>query len=296
MEVVIPRWSSWTFLVYAGGFVTLGSAGGWLTYLSVHHGDAAYAFWALVVYVVLEGTGYALFERGHTLAAGVFAFTGVVGFAAFLAALFKWFGWLSTQGSSSTFAGFHAGRLAVELLTLGAAAASLRFFRHPLLMLPVVLLVWLFATDLLSGGGDWSAVVTLLVGLVFFAWALGADSGTRRPYGFWLHVAAGLTIGGSLLYFWHSGTFQWILIVLASILYVRVAGALGRSSWAVLGTIGLLFASVYFTLKWSSVTVPVFGPAGHASRGWVPPLVFMVTGIVLVLFGLLLGRRQRATA
>jgi hypothetical protein len=296
MDVVLPRWSSWAFLVYAGGFTTLGAAGGWLGYLSVHHGAAAYAFWALVVYVLLEVMAYAFLQRGHRLTAGVFAFTGVVTFAAFVAALFEWFGWLGHQGSSSTFAGFHGSRLLLELLTLVAALVALRAFRHPLLMLPVVLLVWLLVTDVLSGGGDWSAVVTVLVGLIFFAWALALDSGARRPYGFWLHVAAGLTIGGGLLHFWHSSTFEWILVVLASVVYIRIAGALGRSSWAVLGTLGLLFASVYFTLKWSSITLPFFGPAGHSARGWVPPLVFTATGLLLVALGLMLGRRQRVAA
>jgi hypothetical protein len=293
MDVVLPRWSSWVFLVYAGGLTTLGAAGGWLAYLSAHHGDGAYAFWALVVYVLLEATGYTLLQRGHPVSAGVFAFSGVIGFAAFVAALFKWFGWLTNQGSSSTFAGFHTSRFFLELLTLAAAGAALRVFRHPLLMLPIVLLAWLLVTDVLSGGGDWSAVVTLLIGLVFFAWALALDAGPRRPYGFWVHVAAGLTIGGSLLRFWHTSTFEWILVVLASVVYIRIAGALGRSSWAVLGAIGLLLASIYFTLKWASVTVPILGPAGHSSRGWVPPLVFTVTGLLLVALGLLLGRRQR---
>jgi hypothetical protein len=246
--------------------------------------------------VLLEGTAYAFLQRGHRLTAGVFAFTGIIGFVAFVDALFQWWGWLGHQGTSSTFGGFHAGRLALELLTLGAATTASRIFRHPLLMLPVVVVVWLFVTDLLSGGGDWSAVVTLLVGLVFFAWGLGTDSGPRRPYGFWLHVAAGLTIGGSLLYFWHSGTVDWILIALAALVYIRIGGALARSSWAVLGVLGLLFASVHFSLKWTSVTIPIFGPAGHSSRGWVPPLVFGVTGLLFVALGVVLGRRQRVAA
>ena len=296
MDIVMPRWSAWSFLVYLGGFTTLGAATAWLTYLAAEHGAAGFALWALVVYAVLEGLAYGLLQRGHPVAGGVFAFVAVIGFASFIGALFTWFGWLGHQGSSSTFAGFHAGRFGVELLTLAAAISALRVFRHPLLMLPVVTIVWVFVTDLLSGGGSWSAVVTLLVGLVFFAWALGVDAGTRRPYGFWLHVGAGLTIGGALLYFWHSGTFEWILIVVAAVLFIRIAGALGRSSWAVLGAIGLLAASVHFTLKWTSVSVPIFGPAGHSSRGWVPPLVFSVTGLAFLALGLVLGRRDRVVA
>jgi len=296
MEVAVPRWSSWSFLVYAGGFTVLGSALGWLAWFSTRHGDAAFAAWALVVAALLDGAAYAFLQRGHRIAAGVFAFAGIVGFAAFVGALFTWFGWLGHQGSTSTFRGFDTGRLALELLTLVAAGVSLRTFRHPLSMLPVALVSWLFVTDLLTGGGDWTAIVTFLAGLVFLAWALGADAGPRRPYGFWLHVAAGLTIGGSLLHFWHSGNVDWILVVFASLVYVRLAGALGRSSWAVLGAVGLLLASVHFSLEWASVNVPFFGPAGPASRGWVPPLVFAVTGLLLVALGLRLGRRQHVAA
>ena len=293
MEVVVPRWSSWSFLLYAGGFIALSSALGWLVYLSGRYGDAAYAGWALVVVLVLEGAAHAFLRRGHRIAAGVFAFTGVVAFAAFVGALFIWFGWLGHQSSPPTFRGFDTGRLALELLTLAAAVASLRTFRHPLLMLPVALVSWLFVTDLLSGGGDWSAIVTFLAGLLFLAWALATDAGPRRPYGFWLHVAAGFLIGGSLLYFWHSDNVDWVLVALASLVYVRLAAAFGRSSWVVLGTAGLLLASAHLTLEWASVSVPFFGHAGSSSRGWVPPLVFTVTGALLVTLGVLLGRRQR---
>jgi hypothetical protein len=293
MEVAVPRWATWSFLIYAGGFTVLGSALGWLGYFSRHYGDAAYAAWALLVFVLLRGTAHAFLRRGRRVAAGVFAFAGVAGFAAFSSALFTWFGWLGHQGTSSTFRGFDTGRLALELLTLAAAAVSLRTYRYPLLMLPVALVSWVFAADLLSNGGDWSAVVTLVIGLLFLGWALAADGGPRRPYGFWLHVAAGLLIGGSLLHFWHSGNVEWTLIVLASLVYVRLAVGLGRSSWAVLGTLGLLFAAVHFALEWASVSIPFFGPTGHHTRAWVPPLVFALTGTLLVALGLAANRRDR---
>lgn len=294
MEVAVPRWSSWSFLVYAGGFVVLGSALGWLAYLSANYGDAAYTGWALAVLVVLQGVARGFLRRSHRVTSGVFAFVGVFAFAAFVAALFTWFGWLGHVGTSSSFKGFNTARLALELLTLAAAGASLRTFRYPLLMLPVVVLAWVLVTDLLSGGGDWSAILTFFIGLVFLGSAVGADAGPRKPYGFWLHLAAGLAIGGSLLHFWHSGTFDWVLVILASLVYIRFAGAFARASWAVLGTIGLLFASVHFTIEWTTITLPLIGAQGHSSRGWVPPLVFAVTGVLLVALGQALARRAPA--
>jgi hypothetical protein len=296
LEVAVPRWSSRSFLVYAGGFTVLGSALGWLTWLSAGYGDAAFTAWALLVTGLLYGAAFALLRSGHRIAAGVFAFAGVIAFASFVAALFTWFGWLGQEGSASTFRGFDTGRLLVELLALGAAAVSLRAFRHPLLVLPVAFISWLFITDLVSNGGDWSAIVSLLVGIAFLACGLSADAGPRRPYGFWLHVAAGLAIGGSILQLSHSGNVEWIIVCLGSLVYVRFADVLGRSSWAVLGAVGLLVASSHFALEWASVSIPFFGPAGHASRGWVPPLVSTVTGVLLVVLGLWIGRRDQIAA
>ena len=63
--------------------------------------------------------------------------------------------------------------------------------------------------------------------------------GVDRVYGFWVHVVAGLTIGGALLWFSHSSDTDWVLIGLASLVYVAIASGLGRSSYAVLGAIGL---------------------------------------------------------
>ena len=85
-----------------------------------------------------------------------------------------------------------------------------------------------------------------------------------------------------------------MLVILASLVYIRFAGAFARASWAVLGTIGLLFASVHFTIKWTTITLPLIGSQGHSSRGWVPPLVFAVTGALLVVLGLALARRAPA--
>ena len=93
-------------------------------------------------------------------------------------------------------------------------------------MLVVVASSWFFVTDLLSGGGNWSATVTFLVGLVFLAAAASLDAGSHHPYGFWLHVGAGLTIGGSLVYFLHDGDFEWALIALGGLALRRARRAL----------------------------------------------------------------------
>ena len=290
MDVIHPRWSAWTYLTYAGGFVLLGAATTLLSYLSGEHGAAVYALFSLIVFAGFAVSAWSLQQRGERIAAGVFAFIAVNLFGAFVVALYTWFGWLSL--SSGPFSGFSLARLTFVLFTLVAALVALRTFRFPLLMLTVVELVWFFVTDLISGGGDWSAVVTFFIGLAFLGWAVAVDGGPDRPYGMWLHVGAGLTIGGSLLWFLHHGHFEWALIVLAGLIYLKLAEILERSSWAVLGSLGILAAAAHYTTSYSHARISPAGASGGGSRGWVPALVFGLAGGLLLVAGGVIGRRS----
>ena len=281
MGVPKPRWTTASFLLYAGGLTVLGAAVAALSYLSGRYGSGAFAGWAALVLVVLYGIAHAFKRRDRWLAAGVFAFASVIAWAVFVGALWFWFGWLS----SVSFSSFSFSRLVLELLVLAAAIDDMRRFRFPLIASIAVFVGWFFVLDLLSGGGSWSAVVTLLVGFVYLLAGAVSDS----PSGFWLHVAAGLLIGGSLLYWFHSSDFDWALISVAALVYVAIAYGSKRSSWAVLGTLGLLAAGANFAAEWSHNT-PLFfgGPLSVSSslRGWVPALVFAFVGFLLVLLGL----------
>jgi hypothetical protein len=290
MEAIRPRWVAWSYLLYAGGFVLLGAASALLSFFSGHYVHGKVALLSFIVFFGFAFVARALHrDGGHPIAAGLFAYTSVTLFGAFLAALWTWFGWLGS--TSSPFRGFEVSRLSLVLLVLIAALIALRIFRFPLLMLTVVQLTWFFVTDLLSGGGDWSAVVTFLVGLVFLAWARSVDGGPNRSYGMWLHVGAGLTIGGSLLWFLHHGHFEWALIVVASLLFVKLAAIFERSSWAVLGSIGILAAAAHYTTSYSHASVSLVGASSGGSRGWVPSLVFGIAGALLMVLGGLLARR-----
>jgi hypothetical protein len=180
---------------------------------------------------------------------------------------------------------------------LVAALVALQLFRFPLIVLTIVVLAWFLITDLVSGGGSWSAIVTFLVGLVFLAAAVSVDAGPNRPYGMWLHVGAGLTIGGSLVYFLHHSNFEWALIVVGGLLYILLADALDRSSWAVLGTVGILMAAVHYSIELTHVRLTIFGEGvGRGSRGWAPSVVFGLAGVLLLLLGGSLARRARGRA
>jgi hypothetical protein len=294
VEIIQPRWATWTFLLYAGGFTILGTAFGWLSYFNATSGNAGYVAWTLLVFAVLAAVAEWFRRTGHRITAGLFAFAAIAAFVALVAALWTWFGWLSY--GSSGFGGFHLSRLLAELLWVAAILVALARFRFPLLVAQLTLAVWLLVTDLISGGGAWSAVVTLLVGLCFLGAGLLVDLGSTRPYGFWLHVGAGLLIGGSLIYLLHHGAFEWTLIAIASVIYVRLAELFGRSSWAVLGALGVLIVAGRLTLEWTHIHVSLFQPQGAGGRGWVAPLVFGIAGALLIVLGLLAARRRERPA
>jgi hypothetical protein len=150
-------------------------------------------------------------------------------------------------------------------------------------------------------------VVTLMVGLVLLAAAVAVDFGAARPYGFWLHVAAGLTIGGGLLWFFHDGDWDWILIAIAGLLYVAVGDRLVRSSWVVLGAWGILQTAAHFAAKWSEdvlfgafyffpfLIAESFSATGESrSNPWASGVVLALTGVVFVVIALAIARRRRA--
>ena len=290
-----PVWTTSSFLLYAGGLTVLGAALGALGYLSGQYGDAAYAGWAALILVVLAALADRLRRRDRWTAAGVFAFAAVLAWAAFVGALWTWFGWLhpSTHGSGSPFHGFSVARLSLELLLLGAARVGLHRYRFPLVRSISAVVGWLFVTDLVSGGGNWSAVVTLLIGLAYLAGGSGSDN----PSAFWLHLVGGVLIGGALLYWWHTTDWQWALVCVVSLLYVAIANGTDRSSWAVLGALGLLMASGHFATEWTHVHLSLSDVLGGGGGGlvhgrfWVPSVVFAFTGFLLVSLGVR-GRRR----
>jgi hypothetical protein len=296
VAVVQARWSSGTFLLYAGGLIVLVAAGWALTVLSVEYGDAGLVGWTALVMAVLGLVAGRFRRREQPVAAGIFAFAAVLAFASFVGALESWWGW--TPGVQADFSGVSGPLVLVELATIAAALAALRVFRFPLLVAIVAAISWAFVTDLVSNGGDWSAVVSFVVGLVFLLAGLRLDRTPRRPYGFWLHVAAGLAIGGSVLWFWHSGDWEWALVAVVGLLFVGYARTVERSSWAVLGAFGLFLAAGHFAAEWGSqaIATPFFGGEllGSGGHRWAGPLVYAFLGFLLVALGVAAERSRRA--
>ena len=284
-----PAWTSSSFLLYAGGLSVLGGALAALGYLSGQYGSAAYTGWAALILVVLYAIAKSFKRRDRWMAAGIFAFASVIAWAGFIAALWTWFGWLhGSSFSGSPFAGFSVARLSLLLLVLLAAWDDRRRFEFPFISAITVVVWWLFVTDLVSNGGNWTTVVTLLVGLSY----LFAGSASDKPTAFWLHLAAGALIGSSLLHWWHSSDTDWALISASALVYVGIAYATKRSTWAVFGALGFLGATIHYLFGQGSTTGP-FGFSVPSISGWSPAVAFAGLGFWLVLLGLK-GRQRSA--
>jgi hypothetical protein len=273
-----PVWTSANFLLYTGGLTVLAAAIAALSYLSGHYGSGALTGWALLVLVVLYGLAHRFKRRDRWIAAGVFAFTSVVAWGIFIGLAWHWFGWLDSPGK---FSDFSFARLSLELLILVAAWDDRRRFDFPFISLISALVGWFFVIDLISGGGTWTVVVTLVVGLVYLLVGVVGDS----PSAFWFHLVGGALIGGSLLHWWHSTDTDWALISAVALIYVGLAYATKRSTWAVYGTIGFLGATLHYLFGQGSA-----GPLGFfipSISGWSPSVAFACLGFWLVLLGLM---------
>jgi hypothetical protein len=299
-----PIWTSSSFLVYTGGLTVL--LGGLLAlgYLSGHYGEGGLAGWSLLVLVVLYAIAHAFRVRERRIAAGIFAFGSVIAWAVFIALLFTWWGWHGVTGALSHWSW---SRLAFWLLVLAAAVDDRKRFGFPFIRLLSLFVAWLFLIDLFPSGRNWTAVVTLLVGLIYLA----TGRFLKEPSSFWFHLMAGLLIGGPVLYWWHTSDAQWAIVTIVAFLFVGVAYATRRSSWAVLGTIGFFAATTHYVV--GSPTALAEGALGgsgsctatasgtvctsvpSAVSGWSPALALGLLGFWLVLLGLA-GRRTRPSA
>jgi hypothetical protein len=299
-------WSSASFLVYAGGLTILAATLTLLSTTADEHGAGGFVWWSLLVFLVLAALAFGASWTGHLVTAGVLALSAVASFVIVLGAMLDWFGWLPDV--DHPFRGFRFWLLVLELATVVAAAGALRKFRFPPFVFVLAAASWFFVVDLISGGGDWSAIVTIGVGLALLTAAVSVDRGSRT-YGFWLHVTAGLAMGGGLLWLFHDGDFDWVLIGVAALLYVALGDALVRSSWVVFAAWGLLQVTTHFADKWADVGALSFFPLGillfpffgydefgeeHKGHAWAGPISYAVLGIVLIGIGLLIARRRRS--
>jgi hypothetical protein len=294
-EAIRPRWSSGSFLVYFGAFVTLNSTVALFGILGAEHGEAALAGYGALAAVLALALALALQQAGRAVAAGVLATLAVVFFGVFVGALESRLGILDAGTINDD---YQLGALPLELLTIGAALVALRRFRAPLLLLPVTVLVWFTIEDLgsLFSWEDAGEALSLLVGAFLIAAGVVLDRAGLRPFAFWPHLIGGLAFGGaaaSLV----GGDVGWILLGLLSLGFVAAGYALRRSSYAVLGALGVLATTTYFiqdALSYVPLFVPFDVGAESVREPWQVALYYVGAGLFVFALGLVGERAARA--
>jgi hypothetical protein len=292
VNVVRVPWSSASFLVYLGGITILFATMVFAALQAQDHADAGFVLWALLILAAASAAAFVARATGHFVTAGVLAVTWVVATLVFVGAVLEWFGWLPDGEEGGVFEGFRFWLLVFEIVAISTSAVALRLFRFPLLVLFLAAFAWFFVTDLISGGGGWSAIVTIAVGLIFLLAAIAVDDGSSRAFGFWLHVAAGLTIGGGLLWFFNDGDFDWIVTGVVGLAYLAVGDRLQRSSWVVLGAFGILLSTAHFADKWSD-PISLVGFGAEREHEWLAPLLFVAVGAFFIGIALWFARGRR---
>ena len=289
-----PRWSSTSFLVYAGALTVLFALAALLGDLGDRHGSWGLVGWsalALAILVVLT----VRFERGgRPVVAGLAAFVAVA-IAGVLGAAFL--DGIGLADDTEPFdRDFELAPLLIEALVIAAALFAARRLRFPLLILAATAAQVVLVLDLVTGivgAGNWLQWGALLLGLVELGIARSLDGDPlRRPWAFWKHVAASLLIGVSLFTLLDAGDFGWVLIGVASVGFVGLAKAFGRSVWAVVGALGLFVVVSHFVDGSTTVVdtfplVPVEGD-GDGLELWQTALIYTGLGCAYVLLGKLL--------
>ena len=307
-----PIWTTATFLVYTGGLTVLLGGLTALGYLSTHYGKGAKTGWALLILVILYAIAHALRIRERPIAAGIFAFASVIAWGALVILAFEWWGW---NGVNAPLSHWSWSRTLAILLILAAAADDRKRFGFPFIASISAVLGWVLVLDLLPAGGNKTAVWALIVGLVYFL----AGTIRNEPSSFWLHLVGGALIGGAILFWAHTSDGDYALVLIVSLVFVGIAYATKRSSWAVFGTIGFFIATIHYIVGSPTALVGGgFGLVPHSSGSctatatvctsspgsirsistispWSPALAFGLLGFWLVLLGLLGRRRTTAT-
>lgn len=290
VKIARAPWATGSFVLYVGGLLTLLGAVLWLSVISGDQSSGALAGWSVLFWAVAEFLALWFLMKGRRIAAGLLAVVALGLWAAMVGSFFSWWGWFDNGSSSSPFAGFDIGDLLLELLVLLAALIALRIWRFPLLVLPATFMTWFFVTDLVSGGGNWTTVVSLLMGFVFLAVGLGFDGSDARAYGFWIHLMAGVLIGGAFYTWWHGSDAGWAGLIIVSLIFILVGAGIRRSSYAVLGVLGLIGATLWYTIP---ETIPFFGSSDGEPTSWAGPVGLLCLGLFLILLGTMLyGRRD----
>jgi hypothetical protein len=185
---------------------------------------------------------------------------------------------------------FHAyirgGWFPMEVATVIAGVAALRFFRFPFITAPIAFALWYASMDLtpLIYGDDYFEAqgyqtVSLIVGLVMLVGAYLVDRRTEEDYAFWGYLFGMFAFWGGLTALEGGTEWEWFLYGVINLVLVLLSVLLGRRVFIVFGSVG------------------VFAYVGHLAweifeDSLLFPFVLSAAGLAIIALGILYARNQ----
>ena len=175
---------------------------------------------------------------------------------------------------------FPALILGLEIPTLLVALLLLFFCRYPLFMLPIVLVLWSMAIDIVPGN---FFTVTLWFGLAIAFLAVWIDAATRhtKDYAFWFYNIGVFCFWGGLTVFLLDGVISELFACIVSLLLMATGVVLNRRVFIVAGGIGVFLYIVYL--------------AGlFIDNRWILVTLLALAGVGVIWLGLVWQKHERA--
>jgi uncharacterized protein (DUF2062 family) len=111
-------------------------------------------------------------------------------------------------------------------------------------------------------------------------------------------VLAAAATGFALLDLLAGSWWGWTLVALLSLAYVGSAWLLARSAYAVAGAVGLFAATTWFVGadSFAASILPLPFDDGDTLADWQIALVYVLLGVVYLVLGVALARKEEAPA
>ncbi len=285
-------------LYYLGGLIAIGAMTLFMTLGWQRFGASSLLVISLCYAALAIGMTEALRKRpAMALPAGVGATFALVMVPMAVYAVQNLLGlWPANVAHGMAYRDYHTvidGRwLAMEGITLVAAALALWRYRYPFLVLPVAVTLWYMSMDLapflfggqpvpmMSAHAQW---VSLWFGLVMLLIALLVDLRSRmsQDFAFWLYLFGVLTFWGGLTSMESHSELGKLGYCILNLLMIGVGAALGRRVFAVFGGFGV---ALYL---------------GHLSHtvfkdSMLFPVALTAIGLLVVVAGVLWQRHEEA--
>ena len=233
------------------------------------HGNATVLAVAVSFAVVFGALAAILLRTGWRAPAGVLATVAVAAVPLLVYSLQNALG-LWEPSAPDSFLAFHeqvhGTWVTMEITTIGAGLVALALVRAPLVLAPVCFVAWYFAMDLAPAvfgrdvTDDERAWTSIGIGLVLLAAGLVLDARGLRRHAFWPHVFGFLALLGAICWLtWeHNTVATWTIVTVVSLVALFAGLPLGRSTFVVFGSLGLLTTLCYWTQKafWESTAFP----------------------------------------